>query len=121
MFASSRGHLNIINRLLDFKDVFINIQKDDGYTALILASHNGHLNIINRLLDCKEIDINIQNRNEETALDIASNEGHLNVYNRLSYIKKKQIHDGFIKSSHMTNSLYIPIDLIDLIVEFVVP
>ena len=115
------GYLNIVNRLFDFKDVHINHQKDDGYTALLLVSQNGHLNIINRLLDCKEIDINIQNRNEETALDIASSQRHLNVANRLSDITKKQIHDGFIKSSHMTNSLYIPIDLIDLIVEFAIP
>ena len=56
------GHLNVINRLLDCKEIDVNLQDENEETALILASENGHLNVVNRLLDCKEIDVNVQDK-----------------------------------------------------------
>ena len=64
MFASCNGYLSIVNRLLECKclreDIDINLQDDDGFTALIHASKYGYLNIVNRLLECKDIDVNFQ-------------------------------------------------------------
>ena len=50
---------------------------------------------------------------------IASTEGHSDVANRLSDFQKMQIREGFeLLYSH--DSLYFPVDLMELVIEFAV-
>ena len=83
MGASEFGHLDVVNKLLDCKEIDVNVQNQYGYTALIRASFQGHSDVVNRLLECKEIDVNLQDKYGETALIEASMRGHLDVGNRL--------------------------------------
>lgn len=50
---------------------------------------------------------------------LASQQGHLEVANRLLDFQKKQIRDGF-DLSYSLDSLYVPVDLIELVIEFTV-
>ena len=89
IWASIRGHLDVFNRLLDCKEIDVNLQDKYGDTALMNASQNGHLDVVNRLLDYNSknnafgIDVNSQNKVRDTALIHASKEGYLDVVNRL--------------------------------------
>ena len=83
------------------------------------ASMKGHLDVVNRLLDFKEIDVNLQDENGRTALIWASGNGYLDVVNRLQKFQKSQIREGF-ELSYSHGSLYVPVDLTELIIEFTV-
>ena len=72
--AARDGNIDAVEVLLK-KDVDINIQDENGETALMLASQNGHHQIVELLLK-EHADINQQNENEWTALMIASQNGH---------------------------------------------
>ena len=81
--ASSKGHLDVVNRLLNCKEIKVNAQTKNGMTALMIASHHGHLDVVNILIKYKDIiNVNFQNR-FENALEAASRGGHLNIVNRL--------------------------------------
>ena len=49
MDASRVGHLDVVNRLLDCKDINVNLQDIDGRTALMEASRHGHLDVVKKL------------------------------------------------------------------------
>ena len=115
--ASYNGQLDVVNQLLDCKEIDINLQNKDGDTVLIWASWGGQLDVVNRLLDCKEIDINLQNKDGKTALILASKCGHLKVVELLKKIHRNQIREGF-KMANKDGSIYVYDDIIDLIFEF---
>ena len=58
--ASERGQLEVVNRLLNCKEIDVNVQNKYGMTALTQASRNGHLDVVNRLLECKENEVKMQ-------------------------------------------------------------
>ena len=72
--AARDGNIDAVEVLLK-KDVDINIQDENGVTALMLASQNGHHQIVELLLK-EHADINQQNENGVTALMVASLIGH---------------------------------------------
>ena len=121
MVAAKQGRLDVFNRLLlkCEKDVLNMQRKHGGKTLLIVASQYGNLVVVNRLLACEEIDVNLKDVNGFTALMHASLNEHLDVVNRLTDFQKMQIREGF-EFSETHDSLYIPVDLIELITEFVV-
>jgi ankyrin repeat protein len=57
--ASINGHKEIVQMLLQDKNIQINQQDEDGKTALILASMKGHKEIVQILLRDENIDINL--------------------------------------------------------------
>ena len=77
MFASRRGHPQVVNLLLK-ENADPNVQNLSGSTALIFASRNGYHKVVEILLK-KGADPNIRATNELTALIIASINGHLQV------------------------------------------
>ena len=72
--AARDGNIDAVEVLLK-KDLDINIEDENGETALMLASQNGHHQIVELLLK-EHANINQQNENEWTALMIASHNGH---------------------------------------------
>ena len=56
--ASDEGHLEIVRDLLNHNEVEVNIQDNEGNTALIYARD---LEIVRILLNHTEIDVNIKN------------------------------------------------------------
>uniref|UniRef100_A0A1X7TPW6 Uncharacterized protein n=1 Tax=Amphimedon queenslandica TaxID=400682 RepID=A0A1X7TPW6_AMPQE len=77
IIASGIGQFMTVQFLLN-KDPNINIQDNDGWTALMLASSNGHYQVVELLLS-KDPDINIQNNEGVTALMDTSYNGHYEV------------------------------------------
>lgn len=73
MNAALYGHLHIIEALMNIKDLEINMQDNNGDTALMLAvksDSKNHVNIIKYLLNISDININIKNKDDLTALEL---------------------------------------------------
>ena len=49
IWASWRGHLDVVNQLLDCKEINVNLQINYGNTALMRASMRGHLDVVKKL------------------------------------------------------------------------
>ena len=71
---SGNGNIDRVRQLLD-SGADLNLQNDNGYTALINASLNGHTFMVELLLS-SGADLNLQNINGYTALMTAENHGH---------------------------------------------
>ena len=67
--AARDGNINAVELVLK-EHVDINIQDENGETALILASKNGHIQVVELLLK-EHADINIQNQDGHTAIMLA--------------------------------------------------
>jgi ankyrin repeat protein len=67
--ASSQGHLDIVKLLIKF-GVNINLQEDNGNTALFNATKNKKIEIVKYLLSIGA-DVNIKNSYQRTAIDVA--------------------------------------------------
>ena len=73
--------MELIQNILELSPVDVNVQKNDGFTALMLASLNGHTEIVQMLLERPEILVNLQNEDGETALIVASDLGRTEIAN----------------------------------------
>ena len=74
MIASYYGHLKTVKVLID-SGAKLNIQNNDGDTALMFASRRYNSAGVKELIDAGA-DPNIQNNNGDTALKIASDNGY---------------------------------------------
>ncbi|TFK19802.1 ankyrin, partial [Coprinopsis marcescibilis] len=86
--ASWFGHERVVDRLLQFDDIDVNIEGGVqggliSFTALGCASYHGHLPIVKALLSAKGIDVNDAPVRMDTALTQAAAHGHLEVVNAL--------------------------------------
>lgn len=76
MSAARCGHEEIVSFFLTMtKDDQIDMQNQEGNTALLLAAQNGHYNTVLLLL-AKGADLEIQNKKGETALFVAAVRGY---------------------------------------------
>jgi hypothetical protein len=82
-YAAGRGHLEVVQRLLD-AEADVNADADFGRTALQAAAEGGHLEVVQRLLDA-EANVNTAAAiyKGRTALQAAAEGGHLEVVQRL--------------------------------------
>ena len=72
--AAKIGNTEVVKLLLK-ENTDVNIQKEDGVTALMLASLNGHTQVVELLIK-ENADVNIQSKDGVTALMLASQNGH---------------------------------------------
>jgi len=91
MYATGRGHLDIVKELLTNKKINVNLPDIDGNTALILASMEGNLKILQELLTNKKINVNLPDRDGNTALIHATDENHLKIVKELLNYEKIDI------------------------------
>jgi hypothetical protein len=85
LYASQQGHPDIVDAILDAKNVSTdpNVRGDDGTTPLIYATYNGHTDIVDTLLE-KGADPNLKTKTDgNTALVYASHSDQLMVANAL--------------------------------------
>ena len=75
--AAHNGNIALVQKLLD-EGVDVNIQDNEGYTALILASTYRHIDIVKLLLN-SGANTNFQNNVGETALLLASLRGRTDI------------------------------------------
>lgn len=78
MLAASHGKLVICSLLLQCEAV-VNLQDNDGSTALMCAAEHGHADIVALLLSAPDCDPRIEDNEGSTALKIALINGHNNV------------------------------------------
>ena len=73
MYASSNGHIDVINLLISYseeKNIDFNVANRQGRTALMLACLYGHLEIVKSILKLISIKINTKDVMGDTALNI---------------------------------------------------
>ena len=80
--ASHHGMLEVVEKLIE-KNADVNIQDEDGDTALITACENKHADVAIALLEHPYIKVNLANNKGETALYKASEKGMLAVVEKL--------------------------------------
>jgi ankyrin repeat protein len=70
--ASEQGHVEVVNALLEQKNVDVNSQRnDDGSTALYMASQAGHVEVVNVLLENNNVNVLVKHDDGSTAVDVA--------------------------------------------------
>ncbi|KAI2494855.1 hypothetical protein MHU86_19659 [Fragilaria crotonensis] len=79
MWASDKGHMEVVCVLLNHAEVDVNIKGAFGLTALAHASGNGNLEVVRALLNHNGVDVNIKDKYGRTALTHAIFSGHLEV------------------------------------------
>ena len=84
-YTSNNGHVDIVKALLE-KNAKVDLQDNNGCTALIWASCNGHIDIVKALLE-KNAKVDLQNKYGDTALMMASNKGHVDIVNLLKAVR----------------------------------
>ncbi|KAJ1713207.1 hypothetical protein NYO67_4605 [Aspergillus flavus] len=67
-FAAENGQDEVVQVLLDSRQLDVNARDECGSTALHYAARDGHLDIVHRLLGMADIDINSEDRNGCTPL-----------------------------------------------------
>ena len=72
-------NIELIQNILEFAPVNVNLQNSIGSTALMWASDRGHTEIVLMLLERPEILVNLQNEYGRTALMRASRWGHTEI------------------------------------------
>uniref|UniRef100_T1H4E6 Uncharacterized protein n=1 Tax=Megaselia scalaris TaxID=36166 RepID=T1H4E6_MEGSC len=78
MLAVSHGNLDMVDMLLE-AGADINIQDEDGSTALMCAAEHGRIDIVKHLLSQPECDSLIQDVDNSTAFKIAWHAGHRDI------------------------------------------
>jgi len=83
--AASKGHVNIVARLVALKPSLVDIHKKDWYqeTPLHLAAKNGHEEVVAQLLAFSPQSCNARARDDLTALHLAARSGHDKIVERL--------------------------------------
>lgn len=81
IWASLIGYKNIVELLLEQKNISINALNCDYESALMCASWNGHFEIVKLLCKCEDICINWYNKEYglHTALMYACSTGNINI------------------------------------------
>ncbi|KRZ04010.1 KN motif and ankyrin repeat domain-containing protein 2 [Trichinella zimbabwensis] len=91
MLAVSQNKLESVKLLLE-AGANVNLQDEDGSTALMCAAEHGHKDIVRLLLDVPEIDASMVDQDGSTALSVAIDNGHKNIgmliYAHLNYGRK---------------------------------
>ncbi|KAI2494866.1 hypothetical protein MHU86_19670 [Fragilaria crotonensis] len=81
--ACEKGHVEVVQELLENDEVDVNARCTDDKTPLYVASENGHEKVLRKLLECVDVEVNAQCTNGKTALYIASENGHADVVREL--------------------------------------
>jgi ankyrin repeat protein len=74
--AAENGHTEVVQLLLETKEVDVNAEDNYAQTPLSWAAKNGHTQVVQLLLKTKEVDINAWGGEYGSALRAASSGGH---------------------------------------------
>ncbi len=107
--ASFNGYDNVVSLLLASKKINnINLQDDDGYTALMRAAAMGRDKVVTILLKLDNTKVDVESNYGETALMLAAQNGHKAIVDKLTPLVAKQpigIHtEKLSKEPHRTHT-----------------
>ncbi|KAG8804699.1 hypothetical protein FRC16_003589 [Serendipita sp. 398] len=77
--AASRGHVEIVQWLVECTGAMASIEDKEGETSLHKAALNGHLAVIQYLLSSAGVDVHAQDNDGWTALHNACSKGYLDI------------------------------------------
>ena len=83
MYAAASGHLAVVDMFLA-PCAHVNLQTQDGSSALMLAAQNGHLLIVEKLL-ANDAQVNQEDENKRTALIYAVEGGYKAIVEKLRF------------------------------------
>ena len=93
-WASTRGHIKVLEELLTHTQIQVNTRSTDGATALYQASRYGLLDILTLLLEQPSIDVNTGPLNRKTPLVAATIHGHSEVVEKLLSVVKTNVNNA---------------------------
>ena len=76
--AARDGDMEVIRNTIIDHEIDVNIQDEDGYTALHFAAEEGHLDIVKLLID-RGSDVNLNSCEDGSALHLAALSGRLDI------------------------------------------
>ena len=62
---------------MERKDLEVNLQKKDGFNALMMAATKGHTYVVEKLMEREDLEVNLQEKGGFTALLYAIYNGHI--------------------------------------------
>ncbi|KAG0750016.1 hypothetical protein G6F62_000423 [Rhizopus arrhizus] len=96
-FAASRGHLKIVQCLIEEYAVKVDSVDKEGETALMKAAYNGHYHVVHYLLDCNA-NVHQKDKDGWTALHNACSRGYFRIVRLL--VERKAKVDAKSKMGH---------------------
>jgi len=95
--ASFNGYDNVVSLLLASKKINnINLQDNDGYTALMRAAAMGRDKVVTILLKLDDTKVNVESNYGETALMVAAQNGHKDIVDKLAPLVAKQLEETHV-------------------------
>jgi len=99
--AARRGHVEVVNALLQTPGVIVNARDSWNGSALHGAAAEGHIRVVKALCETKGIDINIVNNFLQTPLDLA------NKYKRSEVIKYLKDRGALVRDEDHVGAPYV--------------
>ncbi|CAJ0911146.1 21410_t:CDS:10 [Entrophospora sp. SA101] len=96
-YAASRGHLEIVEWLIEYAGAIVDLEDQTGENALLKASYNGHISVVKYLLE-KEANVSQKDNDGWTALHNASAQGYLPIIKHLLEVAKADVDVGSNKN-----------------------
>ncbi|OAQ67715.1 ankyrin repeats (3 copies) domain-containing protein [Pochonia chlamydosporia 170] len=75
--ACTYGREHVVEQLLSYPDIEVDLADDQGWTPLCLAAEKGHVGIMNLLLRTEKVNVNGVSEEETTPLFLAAEQGHV--------------------------------------------
>ena len=88
LWASFKGHVEVLSELIDTQKIDINDANSDGESSLYKASQNGHLGVVMELLENKAIDVNMATTDRITPLMVSSAKGYYEFVKKYMFTQK---------------------------------
>jgi Ankyrin repeats (many copies) len=78
-YAADSGKLDAVRWLVEEKQLYINMETNEGETPLHLAAYQGKLDVVKWLVGNRDVDINVETNEGETPLQYAAGQGKAEV------------------------------------------
>jgi hypothetical protein len=99
MLAVKQNNVDIIDALLQRKDIKVNLQNWDGDTALMLAVKEKRVELVKALLQHPDINVNSKNEAKDTALMLAVEQKNVELIEAL--LQRTDININVIKYTEL--------------------
>lgn len=89
IIASQEGYIKMVEFLLNYPEIDVNLNTNHGGTALIMACMTNQIEVVKLLLNHPNIDVNVATDRGATALILACFQGHRDIVELL--LKRSEI------------------------------
>lgn len=106
--AAAKGHIDVVNSLLQYPGIDPNITSRDGYTPLYTALYYDHIEVVMALLNAPQIDILLAPKNGETVFDLVKKKQNPDITRAIDKITlfRSNANNNTKSTSSQNNALY---------------